>query len=104
MILAAIYLLNMFQHVYLGELSEENANLAPMRWNEIAVLVPVVILTLWIGLQPNSFFRLLDHSTSQLLEDAGYTGDARTAASLGVVPLAQANAIPLDAHHTLVLD
>ena len=103
-ILAAIYLLNMFQHVYLGELSEENANLAPMRWNEIAVLVPVVIMTLWIGLQPNTFFRLLDHSTGQLLEDAGYTGDARTAASLGVIPLAQASAIPLDERHTLLLD
>ena len=103
-IMAAIYLLNMFQHVYMGELREENANLPPMRWNEVAVLVPVVILTLWIGLQPGTFFRLLDHSTGELLEDAGFTAETRTASSLGITPLAGASTLDINGPYTLVLD
>jgi NADH-quinone oxidoreductase subunit M len=66
-ILAAIYMLYMFQNVYLGELDkEENQNLAPMHWQEIAVMVPILIMIFWIGLQPNTFFNAMDASTTEL--------------------------------------
>jgi NADH-quinone oxidoreductase subunit M len=56
-ILAAVYMLYMFQKVYMGELDkEENKNLEPLHWQEIAVLVPIVVMAIVIGIQPGPFF------------------------------------------------
>ena len=67
-ILAAVYMLYMFQKVFMGELDkEENKNLPTLHWQELAVLVPIVILIFWIGLQPGIFFNSMDASVSQLV-------------------------------------
>ena len=71
-ILAAIYLLYMFQHVFMGELDkEENKHLEPLHWQEIAVLVPIIIAVLLIGLQPAPFFATMDASVQQLVTQVG---------------------------------
>lgn len=71
-ILAAVYMLYMFQKVYMGELDkDENKNLEPMHWQEIAVMVPLLIVIFWIGLQPAPFFATMDASTAQLVSDIG---------------------------------
>ena len=71
-ILAAIYLLYMFQHVFMGELDkEENKHLPPLNWQEIAVLVPILIAILLIGLQPAPFFATMDASVQQLVSQVG---------------------------------
>ena len=71
-ILAAVYMLYMFQKVYMGELDKpENMNLPKLHWHEIAVLIPILIMIFWIGLQPGVFFSLLDSSTSKLIADMG---------------------------------
>jgi NADH-quinone oxidoreductase subunit M len=68
-ILAAVYMLYMFQKVYMGELDkEENKNLEPLHWQEIAVLVPILVMIFWIGLQPNAFFRVMDTSSKDLVD------------------------------------
>ncbi len=67
-ILAAVYMLYMFQRVYMGELDkEENRNLEPLRWNELAALIPIVIMVFWIGLQPAPFFATMDASVAELV-------------------------------------
>ncbi|HEX2622835.1 MAG TPA: proton-conducting transporter membrane subunit, partial [Phototrophicaceae bacterium] len=67
-IMAAIYLLYMFQKVYLGELDKpENMNLPQLHWQEIAVLIPILIMIFWIGLQPIGFFNTMDTSTKNLV-------------------------------------
>ncbi len=67
-ILAAVYMLYMFQKVFMGELDkEENKNLPALHWQELAVLVPIVILIFWIGLQPGVFFSSMDASVNQLV-------------------------------------
>ncbi len=67
-ILAAIYMLYFFQKIYLGELDkEENKHLHPLVWQEIAVLVPVVIMIFWIGIQPAMWFHMIDASTNQIV-------------------------------------
>jgi NADH-quinone oxidoreductase subunit M len=71
-ILAAVYSLYMFQKVYLGENDKpENQNLPGLHWQEIAVLVPILILIFWIGLQPAIFFRVMDTTTNTLIQQMG---------------------------------
>jgi NADH-quinone oxidoreductase subunit M len=69
-ILAAVYMLYMFQKVYMGELDkEENKNLEPLHWQEIAVMIPILIAIFWIGLQPAPFFRTMDASVDKVVRD-----------------------------------
>jgi len=68
-ILAAIYLLWLIQRVFFGPITnEENRNVKEIAWNEIAALVPLVILMVWIGVRPNVFLRKMTPSVQQLLQ------------------------------------
>ena len=68
-ILAAVYLLNMFQKLFLGEVDkEENRKLLDMNLREIVTLVPLLILIFWIGLYPSPFFNLMEASVTKMVE------------------------------------
>jgi NADH-quinone oxidoreductase subunit M len=67
-ILAAVYMLKMFQAVFMGELDkEENKDLPELHWQELAVLVPLLILIFWIGLAPYAWFDVMDASATNLV-------------------------------------
>ncbi|MDZ4770466.1 MAG: NADH-quinone oxidoreductase subunit M [Chloroflexota bacterium] len=67
-ILAAVYMLYMFQKVFMGELDkEENKNLEPLHWTEIAVMIPILIAIFLVGLQPAPFFATMDASVGALV-------------------------------------
>jgi len=67
-ILAAIYLLKMFQKLFLGPLDkEENQSLKDLSWREIATLTPLLIMIFWIGLYPKPFFNLMAPSVDKLM-------------------------------------
>jgi len=67
-ILAAVYMLWMFQRVMFGAVTrEENRRLADLTPREIACLVPVVLLIVWIGIYPRPFLVPMEASVKQLL-------------------------------------
>jgi len=73
-IMAAIYLLHMFQKIFMGPLDKpENEALAaqPLTWKELAALVPLIVLIFWIGLFPQMFFGMMDSSVGELVAQIG---------------------------------
>jgi len=68
-ILAAVYLLWMFEKVFLGPVTyEENKTLKEINWRELAVLIPILVVIFWIGLYPKPFFELTNPTIQTLLD------------------------------------
>ncbi len=66
-ILAAVYMLWMFQRMFLGEVTnDKNRGLADLNKREIAIMIPLLVLIFWIGLYPKPFLDLLAPSVEQL--------------------------------------
>jgi NADH-quinone oxidoreductase subunit M len=71
-ILAAVYMLWMYQRVMFGKLEKpENMKLKDLNLRERAILIPVVLLIFWIGIFPKPFFDRMEVSVKSLLETAG---------------------------------
>jgi NADH-quinone oxidoreductase subunit M len=67
-ILAAVYLLVMFEKVFLGPVTHaENLSLKEITTREILTLAPILVLIFWIGLYPKPFFALINPTVSQLV-------------------------------------
>jgi len=68
-ILAAVYLLYMFNKMFMGPVDkDENRRLIDLNLREIVTLVPLLILIFWIGLYPSPFFNLMEASVTKLVE------------------------------------
>jgi NADH-quinone oxidoreductase subunit M len=67
-ILAAIYMLYMFQKLFLGPVDkEENRSLLDLNLREIVTLVPLLVFIFWIGLYPRPFFNLMAPAVENLV-------------------------------------
>jgi NADH-quinone oxidoreductase subunit M len=74
-ILAAVYMLFMFQKLFLGPVThEENRQLKDINWREIVTLVPLIIFIFWIGLYPKPFFALMAPAVEKLVTLIGSAG------------------------------
>jgi len=68
-IFAAYYMLPMVQRMFFnGLVREENRGMPDLSRRELAILVPLVALMLWIGVQPAPFLRRMEPSIEAVLE------------------------------------
>ncbi|UYN88886.1 MAG: NADH-quinone oxidoreductase subunit M [Anaerolineales bacterium] len=67
-ILAAVYMLYMFQKMFLGPVTvKANEALKDLTWRELAIMIPLLVLIFWIGLYPKPFFALMHPAVEQLV-------------------------------------
>ncbi|TFG61444.1 MAG: NADH-quinone oxidoreductase subunit M [Nitrospirales bacterium] len=68
-VLAAAYMLWMLQRVALGEPSTKAAALLPdLSYRELATVIPLAIMVLWIGLYPGPLMEMMDASVTHLVQ------------------------------------
>jgi NADH-quinone oxidoreductase subunit M len=68
-ILAAVYLLWSYQRVFFGKLENAaNQKLKDLSVREWAVLVPVVVFIVWIGVYPHTFLQKSELASKQVVE------------------------------------
>jgi len=73
-IMAAVYILYMFQKMFLGpqgeiveEVKKHGHALRDLNWREIATVAPLLIFIFWIGLYPAPFFNLIAPAVDKLV-------------------------------------
>ncbi len=73
-ILAAVYMLYMFQKMFLGpegsvveEVKKHGHSIKDLNLREIITLVPILVLIFWIGLYPKPFFALMAPTVDKLV-------------------------------------
>jgi NADH-quinone oxidoreductase subunit M len=82
MILSAIYMLWMFQRVNYGPVSnEKNASLRDLSPREWAVIVPILVLAVLMGVLPNLFLRPIEASVERMLNRSQQSDQIRIQAN-----------------------
>jgi NADH-quinone oxidoreductase subunit M len=67
-ILGAVYMLRSYQHVMLGETNAVTVSFAPLTFNEKAVLIPLVILIIAIGVYPKPLMEVAEPAAQHILD------------------------------------
>ncbi|UCC65937.1 MAG: NADH-quinone oxidoreductase subunit M [Deltaproteobacteria bacterium] len=81
-VLAAAYMLWMFQRVMFGDIKHpENRGLKDLNLREIVTLAPIVIMVIWMGVFPKFFFKKMDLSVEHFLYDVKARYEAAVTAS-----------------------
>lgn len=71
-ILAAVYLLWMFQRVFMGPITvEANKKLTDINKRDLFVMICFLVFIFWIGIGPSTFFNLMDSTVASLLHNMG---------------------------------
>jgi NADH-quinone oxidoreductase subunit M len=68
LILGAPYMLILYRRVIFGpQVNEDAAEMLDMNWREIVCLVPLAILTIWLGVFPNMVLNKVQPSVDNLI-------------------------------------
>ena len=68
MILAAAYLLWLYQRVFFGTVTNpKNEKLQDLTPREVLTFAPLLVMAFWIGLYPKPFFQILEQPVNQIV-------------------------------------
>jgi NADH-quinone oxidoreductase subunit M len=69
MILGVIYMLYLYRRVIFGRLTKEDLrSILDLSPREVALFVPLILLTLWMGIYPSSFSSFWDASVAAMVQ------------------------------------
>ena len=69
MVLGAAYMLYLYRRIIFGVLTRDDLKrILDLGPREVAIFVPLVLLTLWMGVYPSSFTRFFDASVHAMVE------------------------------------
>ena len=81
-IVGAIYMLAAYKKMFFGEVTiEENKNLPDVNRRELLALIPLSIITIWLGIYPKPVLEPINNSVEsivQLMHDKSITEEAKT--------------------------
>ncbi|WP_068875398.1 MULTISPECIES: NADH-quinone oxidoreductase subunit M [unclassified Phenylobacterium] len=67
-ILSAVYMLTLYRAVVFGPMTNPKLEgITDLNWREVAIFAPLIVSTLYMGVQPNSVFNLTQASVDQLV-------------------------------------
>jgi len=67
-ILSAVYMLTLYRRVVFGVITNPKLEtITDLNWREVAIFAPMIVATLYMGVQPNSVFNLTQASVDQLV-------------------------------------
>ncbi len=77
MILGAAYMLWMYRRVVFGKLTKAALEeILDLDWREKAIFAPLILVVLWIGIYPTSFFEVIEPSVESLIANYHLALDA----------------------------
>jgi NADH-quinone oxidoreductase subunit M len=86
MILGIAYMLYLYRRVIFGRLTKDDLkSILDLSPREIAIFVPLIVLTLWMGVYPSSFTGFFDAAVSQMV-DHHQAAIASTTEIAGMLP------------------
>jgi NADH-quinone oxidoreductase subunit M len=69
-ILGAAYMLYLYRRVIFGKLTKDDLkNMLDLSPREIAVMAPLIVVTLWMGIYPAPFLEVMDASVANLISE-----------------------------------
>jgi NADH-quinone oxidoreductase subunit M len=69
-VLGATYMLYLYRRVVYGELTKSDVKeMLDLEPREIAILAPIVVVVMWMGIYPMSFLDIMDESVANLLKN-----------------------------------
>jgi NADH-quinone oxidoreductase subunit M len=69
-ILAAVYLLWMFQRVFMGPVTTDKVkSLTPMNRLELGIMLAFLVFIFWIGIAPSGYFNLMNDTVQALVNN-----------------------------------
>ncbi|MBN2782614.1 MAG: NADH-quinone oxidoreductase subunit M [Campylobacterales bacterium] len=81
-IVGAIYMLSAYKKMFFGEVTiEENKNLPDINKRELIALIPLSIITIWLGVYPKPVLEPINNSVEavvQLMHDKSITEEAKS--------------------------
>lgn len=90
-ILGAAYMLRVYKLTFFGPLTnEKNRNLPDLNWKELTSLVSLVVIVIWLGVNPNPVLKPINKSVEnmlQLMEKKAITPQAKEILSSNKVEL-----------------
>jgi len=94
-ILAAAYLLWLYQRVFFGTVTNpKNEKLHDLTPREVATFVPLIIMAFWIGLYPKPFFQILQQPVNHLVAMVNRDTSQSAPVSATIQPATSAPAEP----------